>query len=638
MDRPAPSRPATPDLRIVARRVYQGPNVWSYGPAVHLVVELGSLEEHPTDLLPGFADGLLRWLPGVGEHPCSRGRRGGFAERLREGTWVGHVVEHVALELQARAGHEVHRGRTRSTGVPGQYNVVIGYLDASVAMAAADLAVRIVNDLVAHEAGFDVDAELRAFVAEAGRTGLDASSRALVAVATQRDVPWMPLDGGVILVGQGRHARRVRGSLGPASPALAAAIAADGSLTRSVLAGAGLPVVPAEGQDPALPVNRGAPDATASAGLAEYRILVVAGRAIASARWTAGAVGTDAGPRDGSGVEDVTDRTHPDNAELAVDAARVLGLQVAGVDLAAPDIAQPVRGTGGGIRGIDPAADLALHAVTATGGFRDVAGPVLDTVLPPGSPGRIPIVAVTGSTGAATTAGVIGHVLAATGRSVGRAGEAGVSVGGTSLVARAASGARGARMVLAHPRTEVAVLEVSRAGILDEGLGYDRNDVAVVLNVAGAARGAPGMPGTGVEDLADIKSVVVEAVPPAGHAVLNADHPSVVPMAARCPGRVIWFSTSAEASAGREVVDRHCAQGGTAVVLDDEPGARSVTIRCGRLLLPLALPGSFPADEDDRASVVAAVAACVALDVRARDIGAALAGFLAVGNAGVLPG
>ena len=94
----------SPDLTIVSRHVYRGPNVWSYAPAIQLVVDLGSLEEFPTDLLPGSPTRLLALLPGVGEHTCSRGRRGGFAERLREGTWVGHVAEHVALQLQAEAG------------------------------------------------------------------------------------------------------------------------------------------------------------------------------------------------------------------------------------------------------------------------------------------------------------------------------------------------------------------------------------------------------------------------------------------------------------------------------------------------------------------------------------------------------
>lgn len=606
MDRPTPSRPPAPDLRIVATRVYRGPNVWSYGPAVHLVVELGSLEEHPTDMLPGFAEGLLAWLPGVGEHPCSRGRRGGFAERLREGTWVGHVAEHVALQLQAQAGHEVARGRTRSTGVPGQYNVVYGYLDASVALAAGQLAVRVINDLVAHDPGFEIGAELDVFLAEAARTGMDPSTRALVAAAATRAIPWLSIDGGVVQLGQGRHARLIRGSLG-ASAAVGAAVGADPALTGRVLASAGLPVAGDAGV--ANLAGRGDATPEPSGSLRGYRFLVVGDAVAAVAEPVRGA--------------DLTDRAHPDNLELAVDAARALGLVVAGVDIVAPDVARPVRGTGGGVRAIDPAPDLAVHM----GAGRDVAGPVLATIIPPGAPSRIPVVAVTGSSGASAVAGTIARTLAATGRSVGLADVHGVTVARTPLDRRDASGPRGARLVLAHPRVEVAVLEVSRHGILHEGLGYDRNDVAVVLTVA---VDQPATAGTSVEDLADVKSVVVEAVPPDGHAVLNADDPAVVPMARRCRGRVIWFSAREEGSPGRVIIDQHCASGGTAVVLDRGEGGDVITVRRGPLSLPLAgAPDASPAQADGSpVHAVPSAAACVALGVRLPDLADALAGAM----------
>ena len=110
-------RPATrpsPDLAILETRVYRGANVWSYDKAIHLVVDLGSLEDFPTNTLPDFTDNLLQMLPGLREHSCSRGRRGGFVERLNEGTWLGHVAEHIALSLQQVVGHDIRRGKTRS--------------------------------------------------------------------------------------------------------------------------------------------------------------------------------------------------------------------------------------------------------------------------------------------------------------------------------------------------------------------------------------------------------------------------------------------------------------------------------------------------------------------------------------------
>ena len=112
-DRPTPTRPAAPELRILEQRVYRGANAWSYAPAVHLTVDLGVLEDYPSDTLPGFTDQLLEILPGLEGHTCSRGHRGGFIERLREGTWLGHVSEHVALQLQQEVGHDMRRGKTR---------------------------------------------------------------------------------------------------------------------------------------------------------------------------------------------------------------------------------------------------------------------------------------------------------------------------------------------------------------------------------------------------------------------------------------------------------------------------------------------------------------------------------------------
>ena len=158
----------TPDLTITETRVYRGPNIWSYDKAIHLVVDLGSLEEYPTNTIPGFTDTLLEMLPGLREHSCSRGKRGGFVERLDEGTWLGHVAEHAALALEQVVGHDIRRGKTRGVkGQKGVYNVIFGYADEQVGLAAARLAVRLVNHLVEADPEFDLDEELERFSARA---------------------------------------------------------------------------------------------------------------------------------------------------------------------------------------------------------------------------------------------------------------------------------------------------------------------------------------------------------------------------------------------------------------------------------------------------------------------------------------
>ncbi|MGZ4457339.1 MAG: cyanophycin synthetase family protein, partial [Nocardioides sp.] len=237
------SRPA-PDLAIVETRVYRGANVWSYDKAIHLVVDLGSLEDFPSASLPGFTDNLVAMLPGLREHSCSRGRRGGFVERLNEGTWLGHVAEHVALALQQVVGHDVRRGKTRQVkGQRGRYNVVYGYVDEQVGLAAARLSVRLVNHLVEADPDFDWETELEAFILRAERTAFGPSTQAIIDEAVSRDIPWIRLNQhSLVQLGQGVHAKRIRATMTSATSAIAVDIASDKDLTTRLLGAAGLPV------------------------------------------------------------------------------------------------------------------------------------------------------------------------------------------------------------------------------------------------------------------------------------------------------------------------------------------------------------------------------------------------------------
>lgn len=234
---------APASLQILRTRVYRGPNVWSYEQCVHLLVDLGELEQWPSARIPGFVDRLIEVLPGVGEHSCSTGRRGGFLERLREGTWLGHVAEHVALQLQAEAGHEIRRGKTRSADEPGQYHVIYGYIDERVGVAAGRLAVRLVNHMVEPDPQFDFDQELERFLLDAERYAFGPSTQALVDEAASRDIPYIRLNSGsLVQFGQGVHQRRIRATMTSQTSALAVDIASDKELTARLLGAAGLPV------------------------------------------------------------------------------------------------------------------------------------------------------------------------------------------------------------------------------------------------------------------------------------------------------------------------------------------------------------------------------------------------------------
>ena len=232
---------------------------------------------------------------------------------------------------------------------------------------------------------------------------------------------------------------------------------------------------------------------------------------------------------------DRTIEAHPDNVEIAETAAQIVGLDVAGIDFICPDIATPVRETGGGIVEVNAAPGFRMHTHPTEGEPQYVAKPVIDSLFPPGTTARIPILAVTGTNGKTTTVRMIAHILKLMGRRVGMTSTDGIVVDGRLMKKGDMSGPKSALMVLQNPTVDTAVFEVARGGILREGLGYDRNDVAVVTNVSGDHLGLGGIDSIG--QLANVKGVIVEAVPRSGTAVLNADDSHVYRMGRHCRGQ-----------------------------------------------------------------------------------------------------
>ncbi|HVE63652.1 MAG TPA: cyanophycin synthetase [Mycobacteriales bacterium] len=722
--------PAAPELTLRSSKVYRGPNIWSYAPAVHLVVDLGVLEHWPSNELPGFVDGLLEAVPAVAEHSCSRNKKGGFLERLREGTWLGHVAEHVAIQLQRATGADVGRGKTRGTGEPGVYNVIYAYSDETVGLAAGKLAVRLVNHLVEASPGFDFDAEMETLLLLAQRAAFGPSTQSLVDEAVSRDIPWMRLNSGsLVQLGQGVHQRRIRATMTSLTSNLAVDIASDKEMTIQLLGAAGLPVprsVAVRGYDMALveahrlgyPVVVKPLDGNHGRGVGldinddealgravvvaegesrrgwilvenflvgnDYRFLVVGGRMVAVAeRVPAHVVGdgrstiealvaeTNADPRRGVGHEKVLtritvdeaavailraqgfaltdvppegarvklaltanmstggisiDRTmeaHPDNVEIAEEAARVVGLDVAGIDFIAEDITEPVREVGGGIVEVNAAPGFRMHTHPTVGEAQYVAKPVIDLLFPPGTPSRIPIVAITGTNGKTTTSRMVAHIFKGMGRKVGMTSTDGIVIDERLVIRSDASGPRSARMVLQNPRVDFAVFEVARGGLLREGLGYERNDVGVVLNIAADHLGLGGV--DTVEQLAAVKRVVIEAVPRHGFGILNADDPLVAAMSRHCSGDVIWFSMSSAGSPAWEMIDAHCRRGGRGVVLEHSDLGDMIVIRHGRRAMQLAWTHLLPATFGGKAvmnvqNAMAAAAAAFAAGAPLHDI------------------
>jgi cyanophycin synthetase len=320
---------------------------------------------------------------------------------------------------------------------------------------------------------------------------------------------------------------------------------------------------------------------------------------------------------------DRTMEAHPDNVEIAEEAARVVGLDVAGIDVISPDIAEPVRETGGAICEVNAAPGFRMHTHPTVGDAQFVASPVLDSLFPAGRPSRIPIVAVTGTNGKTTTSRMIAHVFKGMGRKVGMTSTDGIVIDERLVIRSDASGPKSARMVLQNPRVDFAVFEVARGGILREGLGYQRNDVAVVLNVAPDHLGMRGI--DTLEQLAEVKQVVVEAVPRDGFAVLNADDPLVRGMRRRCSGEVVWFTMAETGSEVLEMVEDHCRRGGRAVLLERSDLGEMIVIRHGRRAMQLAWTHLLPATFGGKAKMnvqnsLAAAGAAFAAGAQLHDI------------------
>ncbi len=721
-------------------RVLHGPNRWSRLPVVHLRLDLGELDASPTARIPGLNERLVAALPGLAEHGCSEGRPGGFLSRLREGTWMGHVVEHVALELQRCVGARTTRGKTRAAGPAGVYDVIFAFEDEAVGRAAGDGAIDLVNRLIGPSPGDDPARLAGALIAElealAARGRLGISTQAIVEEARRRDIPVRRLDDrNLVQLGWGVHARRVRATVTSATGLIGAEIARDKDETSRLLERAAVPIpawrlvstseeavvaATAIGAPVVIkPVDgnhgRGVtldlvddriPEAFAAAAAAsrrrrvivqrqvagrDHRILVIGGRMVACAeRLPAAIVGdgqrtvaelvalANSDPRRGDGharaltrialdhtshavlrEQDVTedqvpakgrhvhlsrvanlstggtsiDRTeevHPEVAAMAELAARVVGLDVAGIDVMTTDIAQPLRATGGAIIEINSGPGFRMHTHPTTGRPRNVGAAVIDHLFGPRGEGRIPVAAVTGSNGKTTTVRLLAHLLATAGLAVGSATTEDIVADGLVLRVGDMAGPASARLLLSTPTIEAAVLEVARGGILRDGLGYDFNDVAVVTNVTGDHLGLGGV--ETLQQLADVKAVVVDAVPRSGTAVLNADDPLVLAMAERCRGSIALVSIRGPDTDPGLPVASHLAAGGLAGRLESYDGEERLVIRRGPNAVVAIAVGAIPitlggAARMHVANAMAAACAAVALGVDGAAIDRGLRSF-----------
>ena len=698
-------------MRILDRSVYVGPSLYAHFPVIRLELDLGELEAWPTARLgPDFVDGLTAALPGLAEHGCSYGEPGGFLRRMREdeGTWLGHVLEHVAIELQNTAGESVTFGKTRGAGAVGVYTVVYEYAEREEGIAAGELGLRLLCSLLPEAIrpadslpeGWNWPEARDEFIRFAQRRALGPSTASLVRAADARGIPWLRLnDQSLVQLGHGKYQQRIQATVTGRTSHIAVELASDKEETNKILATLGLPVprqelVQSEGQAVraarriGLPVvtkpyngNHGrgisirlmSDDEVAQGYRAakeharsvivetflegdDHRLLVVNGELVAATRRTPGHVVGDGehdvsqlieivnqDPRRGVGSREGSDaararcpgaqdararrpgaRSRSRSRARSCTCARPPTCRPAAPRPTSPTSSTPTTATWPSARcvrsGSTSAASISsprtsakatatsvaasaksmlrpgfrMHVAPSEGTPRDAAGPVIDMLFPPGAPSRVPIAALTGTNGKTTTARMLAHIVKMAGYTPGLTTTDGVYIDGRRTVQGDMTGPVSARMVLADPQIDMAILETARGGLLRAGMGVPEVNVGAVLNVQSDHLGLKGI--DTLEQLAEVKRVVVEVATDC--AVLNADDPNVLKMAGYTEAKSICYVTM---NPQHELVREHIRAGGRACALEAGVNGQMITLYDRGGHIPLVWTHLIPATLEGRA-------------------------------------
>ncbi|HNQ57015.1 MAG TPA: cyanophycin synthetase [Candidatus Desulfobacillus denitrificans] len=701
------------DIEILRITPLRGPTMWTYRPIIEAWVDIGELEDWPSNKIPGFYERLSSWLPSLIEHRCSEGDRGGFLQRLREGTWTAHILEHVTLELQNLAGQRTGFGKARQTSKHGVYKMVVRSRQEQVTRACLaagrDLVMAAIND-----SHYDVPGTIEKLRELADKLCLGPSTTSIVDAAGERGIPFIRLnDGNLVQLGYGAGQRRIWTAETDSTSAIAESISRDKDLTKTLLASCGVPVPEGRivsspedaweaAEDIGLPVAVKPTDANHARGVSleltsreqveaayhvaleegsevmveryvpgvEHRLLVVGNRLVAATRGeTACVVGDgkttivelidqqiNSDPRCGEDesfplepirverepavqlelkrqgfapesvppagkkvliirygnlADDVTDEVHPDVAEAATLAARVVGLDIAGVDIVAEDISRPLDEQRGAIVEVNAGPGLLMHLKPAKGKPRPVGEAIADSLFPSGGKGRIPIVGIAGTQGTNLIARLVAWLLQLTGKHVGLACRDGLFLDKRQVEKKDSANWAAGQRLLINRSVEAAVFENGPAMILGEGIAYDRCQVGIVTDAEGAETLGEFDIHT-VDQLYHVLRTQVDIVLPEGVAVLNAADPHVVRMAELCDGEVIFYGLGAELPA----IVAHRAKGGRALYLRDNRIMLATGAVEGPFLeLPVLANGKDDTDNHRAASLLAAVGAAVALDI-----------------------
>lgn len=715
-------------MKVLDIKVMKGPNYWSNKRHKLIVMrlDLEDMEEKPTNKVPGFSERIEKMFPTMYTHRCSEGVEGGFFSRVKDGTWMGHVIEHIALEIQTLAGMDCGFGRTRETSQRGVYHVVFSYYEEKAGVYAAKESVKIAEALI-NNTDYDLAKTIQELREIREDERLGPSTGSIVDEAAKRKIPWIRLNQhSLVQLGYGKNQRRIQATVASTTSNIAVEIACDKEDTKNLLSAAEIPVprgyVVYDEDDLKSTINKiGFPVITkpldgnhgkgvttnlrtmedAVRGLEaakkysravicekyitgrDHRVLVINYKFVAAALRTPAAVIGDgkhsiqqlidivnSDPRRGYGHEkvltaikvddqtenilkkknytletvlpageelwlkptanlstggtatDVTDLVHPSNVFMCERIARIIGLDICGIDIMADNLSEPIAETGGAILEVNAAPGFRMHLDPTDGIGRNVAEPVIDMLYPPGSTARIPIIAITGTNGKTTTTRLIAHIVKQMGYKVGFTTTDGVYIQNQLMMRGDCTGPVSAEFVLKDPTVDFAVLESARGGILRAGLGFHNCDLAVVTNIAPDHLGLQGI--DTLEQLARVKAVVPKSVLPEGYTILNADDDLVYKMRDELECKIALFSMNEN----NPRIQEHCANNGIACVYENG----FVTILKGNWKIRIDKVVNIPITFGGKAefniqNTLAAVLAAYLRDFKVEDIKQALETF-----------
>lgn len=655
-------------MEIVDQKVYTGRNIHSHRVCIKVSIDVGELCDTPTKDIEGFNDRLLKALPGLKLHTCCRGYVGGFLERLNEGTYLPHVLEHSIIEMQIVLGfNNIKYGKARHES-GSIYNIIFEYELEEAGLLCCEKAILFFNNLV-KGLDFNMDLAIKEIEEKISSIRLGASTKSIYNEARKRGIPVTKIGkGSVLQLGYGKTQRRISATITDRTSCIGVDISCDKSLTRNILNDLCIPVPIgglAENEEEAIRIcnsigypvvikpidgskGRGVTVNILSEELAkeaykkasalnenvvvekyikgkDYRLLVVDKKVVAaSIKLPAHVVGNginnieelielennnsirgyghekpltkievdqemidfldisnktmsyipkedevvylrnNANLSTGGSSRDCTEKVHNETIDIAIRAAEAIGLDIAGIDICTEDISKPLEEYGGAILEVNAAPGIRMHIHPSKGKERDVASHILDYICKE-SEKAIPIISVTGTNGKTTTTRMITHALSLQGIFVGMTTTSGIYLDGKCIEKGDTTGPDSARVVLMDKRVEAAVLETARGGMLRRGLGYDLSDVGVVTNITEDHLGLDGI--NTLEDLAFVKSLVLESIKDDGYAVINADDPHVNMLSTRVPEKVniIYFSASED----NLIIKKHMMENKACVFMRD---------------------------------------------------------------------